>query len=248
MCSLGVATHTGRTDSHRHGSAATVCRLDLDGVAGLPEHAPYDRVIATCAVSRVPWSWAEQTTEGGLILADLKVDACVGNLVLLRRQHDRLEGRFDAGYATFMHMRTPAFHVEPQAGSARHRDDARQRTTTLADERIWENLPLWFLVHLQQRGRVGFGYAMDPETGGPGAVFFTSQDGSWCELSTAAADGTRQVWESGPGQLWADIETAMDCWHQQGEPGWDRFGLTVTPHQHTVWLDTPESGHHWPVR
>lgn len=146
-----------------------------------------------------------------------------------------------------MHMRTPTFHVEPQAGSARHRDDARQRTTTLTHERLWENPPLWFLLHLQQRGRVGFGYARDPETGGPDAVFFTSQDGSWCELSTADADGTRQVWESGPRQLWADIEAALEFWHQQGAPGWHRFGLTVTPSHHTIWLDTPDSGHHWPV-
>lgn len=28
-----------------------------------------------------------------------------------------------------------------------------------------------------------FGYARDPDTGGPGAVFFSTEDGSWCELS-----------------------------------------------------------------
>lgn len=87
----------------------------------------------------------------------------------------------------------------------------------------------------------------DPATGGPGAVFFTSHDGSWCELSTAAADGTRQGWEGGPRHLWASIEAAMDFWRHHGEPGWDRFGLTITPHHQEVWLDTPDSNHRWPV-
>ena len=111
--------------------------ITADGVTGLPQHAPYDRIIATCAISRVPWSWAEQTTEGGLILVDVKPSASVGNLVLLRREHDRLEGRFDSGSATFMHMRTPAFHTEPQAQPCRDRDDAQRRTTTLRMERLW---------------------------------------------------------------------------------------------------------------
>jgi protein-L-isoaspartate(D-aspartate) O-methyltransferase len=39
-----------------------------DGVHGLPEHAPYHRIVATCAVPAVPWAWVEQTREDGLTL------------------------------------------------------------------------------------------------------------------------------------------------------------------------------------
>ncbi|MGH3888390.1 MAG: protein-L-isoaspartate(D-aspartate) O-methyltransferase, partial [Pseudonocardiaceae bacterium] len=219
-----------------------------DGVTGLPQHAPYDRIIATCAVSRVPWSWAEQTTEGGLILVDVKPSASVGNLVLLRRETDRLEGRFDYGYATFMHMRTPAFRAEPKARPSRDHDKAQRRTATLRTERLWENAPLWFLLHLWEGGRVEHGYAMDPDTGGPGPVFFSSQDGSWCELSIASAEGTREVWEGGPRRLWANIEAATQFWHQLGEPGWSRFGLTVrSDDKQVVWLDEPTSENRWPL-
>ncbi|MGH3940410.1 MAG: hypothetical protein ACRDTG_17595 [Pseudonocardiaceae bacterium] len=137
--------------------------------------------------------------------------------------------------------------VEPQPGPVRHRDEARPGRTTLIHERLWENPPLWFLLHLWQRGRLGFGYARDPDTGGPGPVFFSAQDGSWCELSTAQENGTRQVWEGGLQRLWAGIEAAIEFWHRHGEPGWDRFGLTVTPHRQTVWLDAPDSDHQWRI-
>ncbi|MGH3793555.1 MAG: methyltransferase domain-containing protein [Pseudonocardiaceae bacterium] len=246
---FSVDVDAGLVDSARDRLAAVGYRptlTALDGVAGLPEYAPYDRIIATCAVSRVPRAWAEQTAQGGLVLVDLKAYASVGNLVLLRRHTDRLEGRFDSGYATFMHMRTPAFHVQPQSGTARHRAQARQTTTTLVEERLWENPPLWFLLHLAQRGRIGFGYAMDPATGGPGPVFFTSPDGSWCEMSTPTQDGTRQVWEGGPRHLWVSIEATLELWRQLGEPGWNRFGLTVgSDDSHLVWLDDPTSQHRW---
>ncbi len=247
---FSVDVNAGLVDSARDRLASLGYRPTLatvDGVAGLPEHAPYDRIIATCAVSQLPWSWAEQTRHGGLILVDLEVSTSVGNLVLLRREADRLEGGFDSGYATFMPMRTPTFHVEPQAGAVRDRADARRGKTTLRQERLWENPPLWFLLHLWQRGRIGFGYAKDPNTGGPGPVFFSTEDGSWCELSAADEHGTREVWEGGPRRLWASIEAATEFWRQQGEPGWDRFGLTVTHGRHTIWLDAPDSGHSWPI-
>jgi hypothetical protein len=38
-----------------------------------------------------------------------------------------------------------------------------------------------------------------------------------------------EVREGGPRRLWGSIEAGMEFWRQQGEPGWDRFGLTVQP-------------------
>ncbi|MEU4969916.1 methyltransferase domain-containing protein [Streptomyces smyrnaeus] len=39
-----------------------------DGTRGFPEHAPYDRVSSTAAVSRVPHAWVAQTNPGGVIV------------------------------------------------------------------------------------------------------------------------------------------------------------------------------------
>jgi hypothetical protein len=106
--------------------------------------------------------------------------------------------------------------------------------------------PLWFLLHLWEGGSVEHGYAMDPDTGGLGPVFFSSQDSTWCELSIASEDGIREVWEGGPRRLWANIEAATEFWRQLGEPGWSRFGLTVlSDDKQAVWLDEPNSDNRW---
>jgi protein-L-isoaspartate(D-aspartate) O-methyltransferase len=39
-----------------------------NGALGVPEEAPYDRVIATAAVHTVPYAWVEQTRDGGLLV------------------------------------------------------------------------------------------------------------------------------------------------------------------------------------
>ncbi len=39
-----------------------------DGALGHPPGAPYDRIIATAAVHRIPYSWVEQTRPGGRVL------------------------------------------------------------------------------------------------------------------------------------------------------------------------------------
>jgi hypothetical protein len=113
-------------------------------------------------------------------------------------------------------------------------------------DRLWENGPLWFLLHLTEFGRLDFGYTMDPETGGPDALFFTSPDGSWCEVSPVCGhSGQRDVWEAGPRHLWAKIEAISQVWEEEGQPGWDRFGLTVTRDEQVVWLDDPQGPHRW---
>ena len=59
---FSVDVDAGLVDSARDRLAALGYRPTLatvDGVTGLPGYAPYDRIIATCAVSWVPWSWAE---------------------------------------------------------------------------------------------------------------------------------------------------------------------------------------------
>ncbi|MDQ3579835.1 MAG: methyltransferase domain-containing protein [Actinomycetota bacterium] len=219
-----------------------------DGEHGLAEHAPYDRIIATCSVPAIPWPWVQQTCVSGLILVDLRLQGYAGNLVLLRRHEDRAEGRFDARYGSFMPMRHTAPPDRP-AYPKRERSHAAHCTTRLDLPRPWEHLVFWFFVHIDAGLAIGsHGQTMDPDTGQPGDAFLSSPDGSWCEISAHIdARGARRVWQSGPRRLWDKIEIAHDQWTKLGRPSWERFGLTVTEHHHTVWLDSRHSDHSWRV-
>lgn len=90
------------------------------------------------------------------------------------------------------------------------------------------------------------GQVMDPDTRQPGDAFLAIPDGSWCEISAHPdGSGDRQVWQGGPRKLWNQLEAAHHRWSRLGQPGWERFGLTVTEQSHAVWLDQPDDGHSW---
>ena len=93
-----------------------------DGVAGIPHRAPFDRIISTVAVRRIPEAWLDQLADGGTVLADVKLNPAAGNLVLLRKGGDVAEGRFDAGQAWFMSCATPTSRAPspPLSLPARH--------------------------------------------------------------------------------------------------------------------------------
>ncbi len=247
--SLDIDTHLVTLARHRLAQLGyRPTTATADGVNGLVEHAPYDRILATCAVPRVPWSWCEQLRHGGLVLVDVKVHAVVGNLVLLRRDTDRLVGRFDNGAATFMQMRTPAFTYARTPQPAPDHSNRPRRATELPVQRPWEHHILWFLLHLTVPGRVEFGYHRDPDTDGIGPMFLYSRDGSWCEITTTTTGAaSRYVTEGGPRPLWRTLEQLHDLWTRTGQPGWERFGMTVSgrPRTQTVWLDNADGEHSW---
>ncbi|MDQ0581081.1 methyltransferase domain-containing protein [Streptomyces rishiriensis] len=76
-----------------------------DGARGVPERAPFDRIIATCTLTSIPRAWLAQCAPGALILAPL----ATGLIALTVR---------DAGHAEGHFLRTPAFFV-PLRGSDR---------------------------------------------------------------------------------------------------------------------------------
>ena len=212
--------------------------VTADGADGLPEHAPYDRIVGTCSVPSVPWAWVEQVREGGLILVDLKLAPLAGNLVLLHRDGQRVDGRFDPTYASFMAMR----HVRDEPRTRRPPRDhgmANERTTTLDLPRPWEHGVVWFLAHHALPHGTEFSLSGDGPGEPPRHTVLTSPDGSWCEVHAEAEDGRRRVHETGAHRLWGTIEEAHRQWLALGQPGWDRFGLSVTREHQWTWLDEP---------
>jgi len=76
-----------------------------DGARGCPEHAPYDRVIVTCAVTSIPRPWLAQCNPGAHILAPIAT-----GVIDLRVR--------DAGHAEGHFLQTPAYFV-PLRGTER---------------------------------------------------------------------------------------------------------------------------------
>ncbi|WP_330339915.1 methyltransferase domain-containing protein [Streptomyces sp. NBC_00557] len=72
-----------------------------DGTRGVPERAPFDRIIATCELSTVPRAWLAQCRPGGRILAPL----ATGLLALTVRDATGGEGRFLPTAAYFVPLR-----------------------------------------------------------------------------------------------------------------------------------------------
>ncbi|MGH3527564.1 MAG: protein-L-isoaspartate(D-aspartate) O-methyltransferase, partial [Pseudonocardiaceae bacterium] len=207
-----------------------------------PEHAPYDRIIATCSVPAIPWSWVQQTSEDGLILADVKIGKQAGNLVLLQKRGQQAEGRFDPTYGSFMGMRRDGDTYERArpASTSQGRDSAHERTTTLDLTRPWEHTSFWFFAHTGLPHGTSFSLRGDGPEQPPRNTVLHAPDGSWCEVREDSDNGTRQVWEFGPQSLWQIIEDTHAAWVHQGKPGWERFGLTATFDHQLIWLDTPD--------
>ncbi|MFD1147963.1 methyltransferase domain-containing protein [Saccharothrix hoggarensis] len=208
-----------------------------DGIAGWPAHGPYDRIIATCSVPRIPWAWAEQTAPDGAVLADLKVGPGAGNLVLLHRHGDRLEGRFASRWAAFMTMRHHTDDGPPVRGPKAA--PGPQRDTTAPAQPWNTHREVWLLACLTLPPDVRYGYTLDQTTRAPKATTLSAPDGSWCEVDLTSDGTPARVREGGPTPLWTRVERAWDAWTGWGEPGWGRFGLTVTPDTHALWLDEP---------
>ncbi|MFB7503215.1 methyltransferase domain-containing protein [Streptomyces broussonetiae] len=72
-----------------------------DGARGVPERAPFDRIIATCALSTVPRAWLAQCRPGAGILTPL----ATGLLALTVRDPEHAEGRFLPTAAHFVPLR-----------------------------------------------------------------------------------------------------------------------------------------------
>jgi protein-L-isoaspartate O-methyltransferase len=221
--------------------------LATDGLLGAPGHGPFDRIISTCAVRRIPPAWIQQTTPGGNILTDLKISRSAGSLVRLVTTSDgTAEGRFDPAFASFMNARPAPGVRDPHFRPTRDRAGARTTVTALNSPTPWTAQIPWFLACMSLGEHVEYGFAVADADQPPTAAWLATPDGSWAEIPLAADNsGSRDVLDGGPRSLWQIVEKAHEQWHRLGEPRWERFGLSVSGLQHTVWLDHPDSSDRW---
>jgi len=213
-----------------------------DGLRGYPARAPYDRIIATCAVRTVPAAWIEQTRPGGLILVTVSGWLNGSGLALLKvTEGDTAEGRFLPGDVSFMPARAHTPPLLPVLELDRDGEErpVLQRPDVLSD---------WAARFVAQLASPGAQHVQLIGNGGRVSDVLVDVEQDAYAVFTPRPDGDLTVRQSGPIRLWDTIEDAITTWREVGEPGVDRFAIRVTPRSQTVWLDTDGGRFSWSLR
>ncbi|WP_424216012.1 methyltransferase domain-containing protein (plasmid) [Streptomyces sp. BI20] len=219
-----------------------------DGADGFAAGAPYDRVVATCSVRSVPSAWLEQTRSGGVILTPWDSSwFTFGLLRLVVDGHGAASGMF-LPHSAFMGRR------EERSSLRIFRDvvrDDHEPVESKTDVSPWD-----VAGDGEWHARFALGLLLpdlwctwheDPDVDGVETrLWVASTDtGSWAAVDhDGKTDDEFTVWQYGTDgrRVWDEVEAAYAWWHQQGRPGPDRFGMTLTPDgKRTVWLDTPDN-------
>ncbi|MFJ6670870.1 ATP-grasp peptide maturase system methyltransferase [Actinosynnema sp. NPDC091369] len=193
-----------------------------DGEQGYAPRAPYDRVLGTCAVSRVPTAWPAQTAPGGVIVTTLN-RAIGAGLVRLTVRDGLATGRVLPEDGRFMPLRA---HRQAWADealvAALTAEPTTSRTTLLSSRAVLD--PAGGFEFFAGLALAEVAVAGDP-------IRLVHPDGSWVRHRGAVVD------QGGPRALWDVAEAAYRQWRALGEPRRHRFTFTVTPTSQHFALD-----------
>lgn len=206
-----------------------------DGALGYPPRAPYDRIITTCSLPRVPAEWIRQCADGALILVSLYRALDGGPLAVLRVEDGQASGHFTPFYGGFMPTRLLA---QPRAGElmrAHLGEDGDTRDAVLPDTPPGDDaFAMIAALRLPGVQRV----ILVPDDG-PEQTWLVHGDGSWARRTA----GSPAVVQGGPRRLWDELEEIHADWEQAGRPAREAYGLTVTAdREHLLWHGTPAEG------
>lgn len=207
-------------------SPTVVC---ADGERGWPEAAPYDRLIATCALRHVPYDLVRQVRPGGVLVAPIAREFWSGALVRLVVRDDGIAvGRFRGG-ASYMPMkshRAAAAVPVDQKEARSHRSALDPRSLLTLGFALYggARLPDVKLVH-----------ARHGDGGDSVRVWLMDRHGS-----AAIADLGEPVVEYGSRNLWRAVEAVYGEYVELGRPEPEAFGLTVGGEGEQVWISSPD--------
>lgn len=219
-----------RAEACLRGTGHDVRVVSGDGADGYPDGAPYDALLATCPVVRVPTPWLTQVRPGGRIVLPWKPGAFLPGGMLARLVVDgsgAARGRFVGGTA-FMLMRAQrpsggmhGHDAEPDEVRVVGEDPCRIITEGSSGPQMALTVPAWR-------------YAPLPPVDGVERVWVSATDCSaWARLR-----GDGRVEQGGPRRLWDEFERAHRVWVEQGRPPFTSYGLTITAGgEQRVWLE-----------
>jgi protein-L-isoaspartate O-methyltransferase len=210
-----------------------------DGSDGCPARAPFDRVHATCGIRSVPHAWIEQCRPGALIVLPYCPDFGTNHLLrLVVRPDGSAVGRF-VGFASYMLIRSQRSTPDQPARDVgdRHWSTTRVDPRTIAHASAGADLAIAALTGLTSntvRGQDDDGdwfrmWVSDPTT-----------PYSWAVAEWRPGKTAYEVYQVGDRPVWDEAADAYFRWAGWGEPGRDRFGMTVIREGQEIWLDSPE--------
>ncbi|MCS0639298.1 methyltransferase, partial [Streptomyces sp. LP05-1] len=210
---------------------------------GHPEDAPYDRVIATCAVRAVPYAWIEQTPPGGIVLAPWETPWLSHGLLRLTVEGDGTASGWFTPHSACMPLRAHRVNLRILRDVVREEHVPEETTTGVSPFAATGND--WnarFAIGLQTRD-IWHTWQHGPGIDGVASRLWlaTTDTTSWAAIDHDGRNDERfAVLQHGPRRLWDEVTAALTWWHQTGSPGPERFGMTVQPDgTHHAWLDTP---------
>ncbi|WP_052849519.1 ATP-grasp peptide maturase system methyltransferase [Streptomyces avicenniae] len=221
--------HRARSALHACGHPATV--IVGDGRFGCPERAPYDRVIATCGVSRVRPEWVAQTRQGGVILTTVRGGLWSSGLAKLTvGENGTAEGVF-VSEASFMRARQ-----EETSGSVMFPspDEGNARATGLGPE-IADDWTARFVIDSTLDG-VNLFQAVSLQGEPPADYWFHEPSGSFAVVGGNPGDGWT-VRQGGPVSLWDTVERAIGAWRDAGSPSVTDFRVRITSDRQEIFTE-----------
>ncbi|MCI0689725.1 MAG: methyltransferase domain-containing protein, partial [Sporichthyaceae bacterium] len=162
-----------------------------DGSDGHRPGAPYDRVIATCAVGDVPPAWIAQTRPGGVLVVPWAADPGGGPLVRLTVAGDGSASGPFVGQVAFMWLRQQR---PTRDGPPLDLHDAGAHAVTSAAtvdplRVLFDDPNAMFAVRLGLRG-CRYGLRTDRATGTRLVWLSDRRSGSWARVRCPTADAT----------------------------------------------------------
>jgi protein-L-isoaspartate O-methyltransferase len=205
-----------------------------NGATGVPGRAPFDRIIATCGVDRVPAAWPAQLAPDGAILVNVSK-----GIVLLRKHQRAVSGRFLSS-AGFMPLRAPgdAARWDPRRAVAATSGDTGDAHAVGMLPELEFTIAAFVTALIADRSQLIFLH--DEQERVTSYRWVHPPTGSWARVDLHGG-GRATVHEHGPRRLWTELTPVLTAWQNAGRPGIERFGLTVTADgRHLLWLDHPD--------
>ncbi len=240
VTSVEVDPQVAEAAAARLSAAGFAPRLVVgDGAAGDPAGGPYDAIIATCALRRVPPAWLAQVRPGGTIVAPFGTAFRNGCLLRLTARADgTAAGRFvdDAAFMWMGPWRGPGDLMR----HVRRRDRAVAGATDLDPRQVLGD-DAAHAVGLLAPGiwrSVGRGQG---EAARELTLWLVDPDSdSWAAIDYEPGRSAFETLAYGPRATHEEVRAAHAWWREAGAPQRFRFGLTAGPSGHHCWLDHPD--------